>query len=53
MNVTPAMLEPGTATRCPSDKRFWPQEEVEAHRALGVTLLPGQQEGRYCGLLPG
>lgn len=44
--------EPGTATRCLSDKRFWPQEEVETLRDLGVTLLPGHQEGRYCGLLP-
>lgn len=44
--------EPGTATRCLSDKCFWPQEEVETLRDLGVTLLPGHQEGRYCGLLP-
>jgi hypothetical protein len=52
MNVTPALPESGTATRCPSDKHHWPQEEVEAHTALGVTLLPGHQEGRCCVLLP-
>lgn len=46
MNVTPALPEPGTAACCPSDKHHWPQEEVETHRALGVTLVPGHQEGR-------
>lgn len=46
MNVTPALPEPGTAARCPSDKHHRPQEEVEAHTALGVTLVPGHQEGR-------
>lgn len=52
MNVTPALPVPGTATRCPSDKHRWPQE-AEAHRALGVTLVPGHQEGRRRGLSPG
>lgn len=51
MNVTPALPEPGTAACCPSDKHHWPQEEVEAHGALGVTLVPGHQEGRHRGLL--
>lgn len=49
MNVTPALPGLGTATCCPSDKHHWPQE-VETCRALGVTLLPGHQEGRCCGL---
>lgn len=44
--------ELGTATRCLSDKRFWAQEVEEALRDLGVTLIPGHQEGKYYGLLP-
>lgn len=53
MNVTSALPELGTAACCPSDKHQWPQEKVEAHGALSVTLVPGYQEGRHRGLPPG
>lgn len=54
MNVTPALPELGIAARCPSDKHPWPQEEVQAHRTLAVTLVPGHcGGGRHYGLPAG
>lgn len=47
MNVTQhCQSQAQPHARCPSDKHRRPQEEVDAHPALGVTLVPGHREGR-------